>query len=116
MLTLMLGMDIMVVDTMAGDIHTDTVTTTERGLLMPMKPQPLDQTLMLKLIPTTMDTTDMDIGDIHTDTDTGMERDLLMLMKPQLQVQTLMLLLMLMLGMDMPDTTATDTGDIHTDT
>merc|ERR1712117_113476 len=71
---------------------------------------------MLKLIPTTMDTTDMDIGDTLTDMDTTTERGPLMLMKPQPQDQTQML--KLMLGMDTMaiDTMDMDTMDIHTDT
>merc|ERR1711976_779522 len=91
-------------------------TTTERDLLMLMKPLPLAQILMLKLIPTTMDTTDMDIGDTLTDMDTTTERGPLMLMRPQPQDQTQML--KLMLGMDTMaiDTTDADTMDIHTDT
>merc|ERR1712117_852939 len=82
-------------------------TTMERGPLMLMKPQPQDQTQMLKLM-LGMDTMDMDIMDIHTDT--TMVRDLLMSLL--LLVQTLML----MLGMDMLDTMDADTMDIHTDT
>merc|ERR1712027_262457 len=94
-------------------------TTTERGPLMLMKPQPQDQTQMLKLMlgmdTMAIDTMDMDTMDIHTDTTTV--RDLLMSL--HLLVQTQML--MLMPGMDM-DTilmlTDTDmaTMDIHMDT
>merc|ERR1712027_281710 len=98
-----------------GDTLTDMDTTTERGPLMLMKPQPQDQTQMLKLMlgmdTMAIDTMDMDIMDIHTDT--TMVRDLLMSLL--LLVQTLMLMPMLMLGMDMLDTTDADTMDIHID-
>merc|ERR1712117_841970 len=83
---------------------------------MLMKPQPQDQTQMLKLMlgmdTMAIDTMDMDTMDIHTDTTT--ERDLLMSLL--LLVQTLMLMPTLMLIMDMLDSMDADTMDIHTDT